>query len=68
MALAPVFIVQCTDSGLFLCPYEGDVGYTKLLRDAGRFYDADAAFETAMFNLGPNFVVTQFFEHVQSGH
>lgn len=65
MALALVFVAQDTDTGLFLCPYEGDVGFAKLLRDAGRFHDAESAYDTARFHLGPNFVVTQFWEHTQ---
>lgn len=66
MALALVFVVQDTDSGQFMCPYEGDVSYTKFLRDAGRFHDPESAYETAQFHLGPNYIVSQFWEHETS--
>lgn len=60
--IRPVWIVQDADSGLFLCPYQGDVGFTKLLREAGRFDDAESAVETARDFLGNQFHVTKFFE------
>lgn len=60
--IRPVWVVQDTDSGLFLCPYQGDVGFTKLLREAGRFEDGESALETAVDFLGTQFHVTQFFE------
>jgi hypothetical protein len=58
--IRPVWIVQDADSGLFLCPYQGDVGFTKLLREAGRFVDAESAVETARDFLGNQFHVTKF--------
>lgn len=60
--IRPVWIVQDSDTGLFLCPYEGDVGFTKLLREAGRFYDGESAVETALDFLGNQFIVSKFFE------
>lgn len=58
----PAYIIQDADSGLFLCPYDGDVGYTKLITDAGRFYDLESAIDTAKFILGNQFVVFSFIE------
>ena len=62
--IRPVWVVQDTDSGLFLCPFEGDVGFTKLLREAGRFEDTESAVETARDFLGNSFQVNKFFEEV----
>lgn len=62
MALVLVHVVQDTESGFFLCPYEGDVAYTKLLRDAGRFHDPLSAYDTARNEIGPNFIVSSFYE------
>lgn len=58
-----VFVIQDADSGWFLYPsLDGDVGFTKFLRDAGRQYDAEEALETAEMNLGNAYVITSFFE------
>lgn len=65
MAIRPVWVAQDTDTGLFLCPQDGDVGFTKLLKDAGRFTDPEAAVETAVFVLGNQFSVTGFFEETK---
>ena len=42
-----VYVVQEVESGQFLCPYTGDVGYTHRLKDAGTFDTLEDAFETA---------------------
>ncbi len=58
-----VYVIQDADSGEFLYPSpDGDVGFTKFLRDAGRQYDAEEALETAEMNLGNAYVITSFFE------
>lgn len=58
-------VVQDTDSGLFLCPSEdGDVGFTKLISDAGSFTDMESAIDTAMFVLGRHFVVFSYYNTV----
>lgn len=44
---AIVFVVQEVESGMFLCPYSGDVGFTHRLKDAGTFDTRQEAFETA---------------------
>lgn len=59
--VALVHVVQDTDSGLFMFPHEGDVGYTKLIKDAGTFDDIESAIDTAMFHLGHNFIVFSFY-------
>ena len=57
-----VFIVQDTESALFLCPNFGDVSYTQWLQDAGRFDDYDSAFETALVHCTEGFQVHRFYE------
>lgn len=44
----PVWIVQDRESGLFLRPLHGDVGYTQFINEAGHFHCAEAAKETAI--------------------
>lgn len=64
--VTPVWVVQDVDSGLFLYPSDdGDVGFTALLRDAGRFDNAESAIDTARFHLGDRFVVTKFYEEMR---
>lgn len=43
MSSAVVYVVQELSSGEFLCPSDGDVGFTARLRDAGGFGDAEEA-------------------------
>ncbi|MEN2424907.1 MULTISPECIES: hypothetical protein [Chromobacteriaceae] len=65
MAIGPVWVVQDTDTGLFLYPSaDGDVGYTKFLSDAGRFDSAESAIETAVFHLGGQFHVSSFYDNL----
>ncbi|POA98058.1 hypothetical protein C2134_13630 [Chromobacterium sinusclupearum] len=67
MAIGPVWVVQDTDTGLFLYPSpDGDVGYTKFLSDAGRFDSAESAIETAKFHLGAQFHVAHFYDTLPS--
>jgi len=45
---AIVFVVQEVNSGLFLYPCGGDVGFTHRLREAGTFASREEALETAV--------------------
>ncbi|GAB3258113.1 hypothetical protein [Chitinimonas naiadis] len=46
--LTHAFIVQDKETGLFLYPHkEGDVGYTRLVTEAGVFDDVESALATA---------------------
>jgi S-adenosylmethionine hydrolase len=47
MDVQPGFIVQDRESGYFLYPDDGAVGYTKWLKEAGVFDDAEEAITTA---------------------
>jgi len=42
------FVVQEVNSGLFLCPCGGDVGFTHRLREAGTFDSREDAVVTAV--------------------
>jgi hypothetical protein len=53
------FIVQESDTALFLKPHEGDVGYTQWAHEAGRFDEAAEAYDTADFVLSTSFYVTE---------
>ena len=56
-----VYVVQSLNSGDFLCPYEGDVGFTPYLYRAGFFYDREEAVSTAIEEIGHNFNVFGFW-------
>lgn len=56
------FIVQDKESGLFLMPYEGDVGFTPWLHLAGRFDELADAIETAALNCHEGYFVTQVLQ------
>jgi len=45
---AIVFVVQEVNSGFFLYPCGGDVGFTHRLREAGTFASREEALETAV--------------------
>lgn len=45
---AVVYVVQDLGSGEFLCPRDGDVGFTARLRDAGAFGDAEEACQAGL--------------------
>ncbi|ERE14026.1 MULTISPECIES: hypothetical protein [Chromobacteriaceae] len=62
--IGPVWVVQDKDTGQFLCPLDGDVGFTKFLSGAGRFDNPESAIDTARFILGNSFVVCSFFDDV----
>ena len=59
--LIRVYVVQSLNSGDFLCPYEGDVGFTPYLYRAGFFYDREEAVSTAIEEIGHNFNVFGFW-------
>lgn len=59
MARSSAFIVQDAESGLFLTPMQGDVGYTQWAHEAGRFDELAEAVDTAEFVLGGQFHVTE---------
>lgn len=47
------YVVQEMDGSLFLCPVEGDVGYTRYLHEAGRFNEYAEAVDTcALLSIG----------------
>lgn len=57
-----VWVVQDADTGEFLRPTDdGDVGFTKFLRHAGRFEKEAEAVDTGAFNC-TEFSLTSFFE------
>lgn len=53
------FIVQESESALFLSSSQGDVSYTQWLHEAGRFEDSAEAFDTGNFVLSGPFHVTE---------
>lgn len=57
-----VFVVQDLENAQFLFSDRGDVGHTAWFKDAGRFFDYDAAFETAEAHCGEGFVICEFVE------
>ena len=59
MSKGSAFIVQDAESGLFLMPLDGDVGYTKWAHEAGRFDELGEAVDTAAFVLSGSFHVTE---------
>jgi hypothetical protein len=59
MAADVAFVVQDAESGLFLMPCEGDVGYTQWLHEAGRFDELGDAVDTAVFILNGRYFVTE---------
>lgn len=56
-----VYIVQDRETGLFLFPCDGDVGYTQWLREAGHFDDEESAIETAFFHCTEGFFISIFW-------
>lgn len=53
------FVVQESESALFLTSCQGDVSYTQWLHEAGRFEDSGEAFDTGNFILSCPFHVTE---------
>lgn len=60
-APVPVWIVQDRESGLFLYPLHGDVGYTQFIDLAGHFRSREAAIDTAIDCCEPDFIVFQCY-------
>ena len=53
------FIVQDKESSFFLCPQDGDVGFTQYAHEAGRFDALDEAEDTASQHCFEGFFVTK---------
>lgn len=65
MAIAHVYIVQSRETGDFLYPSDtGDVGHTPFVNEAGYFYEREEAIETALEEIGQNFIVFCFMTEV----
>lgn len=64
---AIVFVVQEVESGMFLCPYSGDVGFTHRLKEAGTFESREEAFETARDHCDEAFDVMPVGRDMQWG-
>lgn len=61
MTITRVYIVQSRETGDFLYPSDtGDVGHTPFVNEAGYFYDRKEAVETALEEIGDNFIVFSF--------
>ena len=61
MTIPRVYIVQSRETGDFLYPSDtGDVGHTPFVNEAGYFYDRNEAVETALEEIGDNFIVFSF--------
>ena len=61
MTITRVYIVQSRETGDFLYPSDtGDVGHTPFVNEAGYFYDRYEAVETALEEIGDNFIVFSF--------
>ncbi len=61
MTITRVYIVQSRETGDFLYPSDtGDVGHTSFVNEAGYFYDRNEAVETALSEIGENFIVFSF--------
>lgn len=61
MKITRVYIVQSRETGDFLYPSDtGDVGHTPFVNEAGYFYDRNEAVETALSEIGENFIVFSF--------
>lgn len=61
MTITRVYIVQSRETGDFLYPSDtGDVGHTPFVNQAGYFFDRNEAVETALSEIGENFIVFSF--------
>lgn len=66
---ACVYVVQDLASGEFLCPRDGDVGFTPRLREAGGFGDAEEACQAGLDHCDGAFdVVALVFASRVMGH
>lgn len=60
--LKRAYLVQDLESFAFLYPTDdGDVGYTRTLKDAGHFNDEDEAFDTAQIYCTEGFFIFSFY-------
>nr|WP_197457582.1 hypothetical protein [Snodgrassella sp. CFCC 13594] len=63
--MVTVYVVQSRETGDFLYPSDsGDVGHTPYLNEAGLFFERDEAIETALEEIGENFIVFGFLKDV----
>lgn len=61
MTITRVYVVQSRETGDFLYPSDtGDVGHTPYINQAGYFFDRNEAIETALEEIGDNFIVFGF--------
>lgn len=61
MTITRVYIVQSRETGDFLYQSDtGDVGHTPFVNEAGYFFDRNEAVETALSEIGENFIVFSF--------
>ena len=61
MTITRVYVVQSRETGDFLYPSDtGDVGHTPFINQAGYFFDRNEAIETALEEIGDNFIVFGF--------
>ncbi|QNT58279.1 hypothetical protein [Neisseria musculi] len=61
MTITRVYVVQSRETGDFLYPSDtGDVGHTPFINQAGFFFDRNEAVETALEEIGDNFIVFGF--------
>ena len=61
MTITRVYVVQSRETGDFLYPSDtGDVGHTPYINLAGFFFNRDEAIETALEEIGDNFIVFGF--------
>ncbi|OSI18617.1 hypothetical protein BWD09_02310 [Neisseria dentiae] len=61
MTITHVYVVQSRETGDFLYPSDtGDVGHTPFINQAGFFFDRNEAIETALEEIGDNFIVFGF--------
>jgi hypothetical protein len=65
MAISHVYIVQSRETGDFLYQSDtGDVGHTPFVNEAGYFYEREEAIETALEEIGQNFIVFGFMVEI----
>jgi hypothetical protein len=65
MSLLFGVVVQDADTGQFLCPLDGDVGYTKFINQAGKFDDIESAVLTASDFIEPHHIIIFPFYYVE---
>ncbi len=65
MAIAYVYIVQSQETCDFLYPADtGDVGHTPYVIEAGYFFEREEAIETALDEIGDNFLIFGFMVEI----